>query len=255
MTTDSTLVTLLVEDEIQGSYAARNKGVRQAKGSLIAFIDADMTVRADWLESLALSHRKHGWDYAGCEMAVYTECDTWTARYDKTLYGFPVEKYLKERNFVHTGCLTTTQDVFNTVGLFDTQMTSQGDHEFGERVSDAGFNQQFISEAVMYHPARTNLHTWLKKQSRIGRGATEKRRLHPEIVWGSTLSNPRRFLPPHPGRFHERLTDAVDDPTLAESIAFYALDTASKYARTVGSLREQYRAKFEKHTKGTDGTR
>lgn len=234
------LVTLLVEDEIQGSYAARNKGVRHASGDLLAFIDADMTVRADWLESLAASHRKHGWDYAGCEMAVYTECETWTARYDKNLWGFPVEQHLRERNFVQTACLTATRRVFDTVGLFDARMTSTGDQEFGKRVHAAGFDQQFISRVTMYHPARTDLHSWLKKQMRLGRGAIELRHLHPEFAEATAPTNLRRFLPPHPGRFRARLTDGLDDPSLTEIAALYALDTVSKYARTVGSICEQY---------------
>ncbi|WP_079977633.1 glycosyltransferase [Halococcus sediminicola] len=233
------LVTLLVENEVQGSYAARNEGIRNARGSLIAFIDADMTVRADWLESLAASHREHGWDYAGCEMATYTECVTWTARYDSLLRGFPVERYLRERNFVQTGCLTTTQEVFDAVGLFDARISSQADGEFGKRVHEAGFDQHFEPEITMYHPARETLRPWLKKQFRIGRGAVELRRYHPEHAESAHPLHPRQFLPLRPQGFYARLTDATD-PTPHETAAFYAFDYASKLARAAGGLYEQY---------------
>ena len=43
------LVKYVIEDNIQSSYAARNKGIIVAKGELISFIDADMTVREEWL--------------------------------------------------------------------------------------------------------------------------------------------------------------------------------------------------------------
>jgi glycosyltransferase involved in cell wall biosynthesis len=233
------LVTLLVEDEIQGSYAARNEGIRHARGSLIAFIDADMTVRADWLESLVASHRKHGWDYAGCEMAMYTERETWTARYDTLLRGFPVERYLRERNFVQTGCLTTTQEVFESVGLFDERISSQADGEFGKRVHKAGFDQHFEPEITMYHPARESLRPWLKKQFRIGRGAVELRRYHPEHAESAHPLHPRQFLPLRPRGFYSRLTDATD-PTPRETAVFYGLDYASKLARAAGGLYERY---------------
>ncbi|EMA39643.1 glycosyltransferase, type 2 [Halococcus morrhuae DSM 1307] len=233
------LVTLLVEDEIQGSYAARNEGIRNARGSIIAFIDADMTVRADWLESLVASHREHGWDYAGCEMAMYTEHETWTARYDTFLRGFPVERYLHERNFVQTGCLTTTKEVFDAVGLFDARIASHGDEEFGKRVHEAGFNQHFESSITMYHPAREALRPWLKKQFRIGRGAVELQRYHPENAESAHPLHPRQFLPLQPRDFYARLTDATD-PTPRETGIFYALDYASKLARAAGSLYEQY---------------
>ena len=233
------LVTLLVEGEIQGSYAARNKGIQHARGPLIAFIDADMTVQADWLESLVASHREHGWDYAGCEMAMYAERETWTARYDMFLRGFPVERYLRERNFVQTGCLTTTQEVFDSVGLFDARITSQADGEFGKRVHEAGFDQHFEPSITMYHPAREAMWPWMKKQFRIGRGAVQLRRYCPERAEGMHPLHPRQFLPLRPRRFYTRLTDATD-PTLNETAVFYGFDYASKLARAVGGLYEQY---------------
>ena len=232
------LVTLLVEDEIQGSYAARNEGIRHARGSLIAFIDADMTVRADWLESLVASHCEHGWDYAGCEMATYADRETWTARYDTLLRGFPVKRYLRERNFVQTGCLTTTREVFKSVGLFDARISSQADGEFGKRVHEAGFDQHFEPSVTMYHPAREALGPWLKKQFRIGRGAVELRRYHPEHAESAHPLHPRQFLPLRPRSFYARLTDATD-PTPRETAVFYALDYASKLTRAAGGLYEQ----------------
>ena len=67
------LVSLLVEDEIQSSYAARNRGIERACGSLVAFIDADMTVEPTWAESVVASRREHGWDYMGCRIETYVE--------------------------------------------------------------------------------------------------------------------------------------------------------------------------------------
>jgi len=42
---------LLVEDEIQGSYAARNAGIERATGEVLAFTDADCTPAPTWIES------------------------------------------------------------------------------------------------------------------------------------------------------------------------------------------------------------
>jgi glycosyltransferase involved in cell wall biosynthesis len=44
-------VNLLHEPE-QGSYAARNRGIRAAQGEVVAFSDPDCEVQADWLEKI-----------------------------------------------------------------------------------------------------------------------------------------------------------------------------------------------------------
>src|SRR5262245_9881137 len=45
-------VQLLHEDGIQSSYAARNRGVHAAQGTLLAFTDADCVADPSWLSEL-----------------------------------------------------------------------------------------------------------------------------------------------------------------------------------------------------------
>jgi glycosyltransferase involved in cell wall biosynthesis len=42
----------LMEEPDQGSYAARNRGIRGARGEIVAFTDPDCVPREDWLEQI-----------------------------------------------------------------------------------------------------------------------------------------------------------------------------------------------------------
>lgn len=232
-------VHLLVEDEVQGSYAARNEGVRHARGELVSFVDADVTVEENWAESVVASFEEHGWDYMGCTIELYVEGEeTLGSTYDELLGGFPVERYMKERDFTVTACLSIRHELFEEVGPFDARLASHGDEEFGKRVAAAGLDQQFEPEIIVYHPARATLHAWLEKQFRIGRGAVQMRTYHPNRKEIDHPLSPKRFLPPRPRQFYARLADSVD-PTVREAGALYALDYLSKLARTGGGIYER----------------
>src|SRR5438445_6128164 len=45
---------VLVEEGRRGAAAARNAGIRRARGAVVAFTDADCTVDADWLSELVV---------------------------------------------------------------------------------------------------------------------------------------------------------------------------------------------------------
>jgi cellulose synthase/poly-beta-1,6-N-acetylglucosamine synthase-like glycosyltransferase len=50
-------VKLLYERDVQGSYAARNRGIRHAGGEILAFTDADCRVHPQWLRCLQAPFR------------------------------------------------------------------------------------------------------------------------------------------------------------------------------------------------------
>src|SRR3990170_2881853 len=56
-------VLYLLEDEIQSSYAARNKGIGYAQGEIFAFTDSDCVASKNWLKEAMLLFRN---ERVGC---------------------------------------------------------------------------------------------------------------------------------------------------------------------------------------------
>jgi glycosyltransferase involved in cell wall biosynthesis len=234
-------VSLLIEDEIQSPAAARNRGIEHATGSILAFIDTDMTVDATWLTSLVETLEAGGHDYMGCAVETYPleGRETTASRYD-SLFAFPMEDYLQNSKFVGTGCLTVRKEVFDTVGVFDPHLFSAEDKEFGRRVYEAGFDQHFEPTITMYHPARTSTIEQVKKSFRIGRGKGQLRNRYPDRFELPSPFRSRDYLPLKPGWFHSRIT-RTNESSIQEFVALYLLASSKKIVNSAGSLYEYLR--------------
>ena len=245
-TYDDDRITLLHETDVQSSYAARNTGIRHSDAEILAFVDADMTVPEDWLESALDAVYAADADYMGCNVELTLPDDPpLPARYDHHT-GFPVEGYLQSQRFAPTCCLFVRREVFEDVGLFDHRLESGGDKEFGNRVHDAGYDLHFAEGATMSHPTRDSLRAHMKKDRRVGRGLCQLQRFHPDRYGTpgvpprpSGIKRPDRDLPPSDrvafgalstfltgmralGYYEEYVTGSAADP--AESVPELAAD-------------------------------
>lgn len=185
-------LSVYTEAEIQGSYAARNRGIGKSNSNYIGFLDADETVDDDWLETALKAMNKQDVDYLGCSVELTLPEDTFVGRYNART-GFPVRKYLEEEHYAPTCALLVKREVFDEVGPFDARLISGGDRQFGERVHEAGYDQGYAEDATVYHPARTTFRSLGKKNFRVGRGFCQMQRYYPE-----RYGDPG--IPPRPSR-------------------------------------------------------
>jgi len=221
-----------VEDEIQGSYAARNAGIEATEGDILAFIDADMWVESDWVESIR-KRVESGTRYLGCNVVVVAETDGLVARYNKQS-AFPVETYLEQSNFAPTCCLVVHRTVIEDVGPFDERLFSGGDGEFGQRVHDAGYRQEFVEDIQMYHPARESLAELITKHHRVGRGIIQRARYHPAKFDHRHPLHPFGFLPVRPSVIAALFPDA----RRTQQVLYFLIAYLLKLSSTAGRIRE-----------------
>lgn len=227
------IVSLLVEEQIQSSYAARNTGIRSSTGDIFVFVDADMTVPEDWLAAAHEEFRRTNADYMGCAVELTLPDDpTLAARYDHHT-GFPVEQYIEHQRFAPTCCLFVRRAVVEDVGLFDHRLISGGDKEFGDRVFEAGYTMHFARDIRMYHPTRNSLRELVKKDRRVGRGLCQLQRYHPE-----RFGTPG--VPPRPSGIKRPETDL----SMQKRLTFGAVSKLLTGIRGLGY--------YEEYLKGSD---
>lgn len=224
------------ESEIQSSYAARNTGIRESYGETILFVDSDVEVGEHWAQNMMAELTAKEVDYLGCKVEVMSsQQQNFWERYDRTL-SFPVEEYMKSKNFAPTCALAVRRDVFAEVGLFDERLVSGGDREFGNRVASSPFEQGYTEVAVAYHPARDSLVATKSKAVRIGRGREQMRQYHPEVGSYHYPLHPINFVPPSPIMFRRRISN--QDEGVPALTVMYLLEYFLKICQQYGSLQE-----------------
>ena len=240
------LVRILVEDCIQSSYAARNKGIKASKGSIIAFIDADMSVDKDWLTRIVNSLEKYGVNYLACKVEIYLKENSIFGLYDK-MTGFPVEQYILNNHFAPTCCLVVRKNIFNNVGVFDSRLVSSGDYEFGNRVYRFGYKLYYDPTIIMMHPARSSFKKIFYKSFRIGRGIQQLSFYYPEYYKEKHRNNlnPRYYFPSKPWKYFKSMkgNKIWDKSSFLTKVRFYLINWQMKLTAQIGYIYENFRKK------------
>ena len=163
----------LICESRRGSYAARNKGILNAKGPVLAFTDSDCIPLEDWLEKGVkhlLSQQNMGLVAGKIEITVGdTENPTAIEVYEK-ITAFQQKIYVEKSKFGATANLFTFRNIIKDVGYFNDTFLSSGDNEWGNRVFEAGYKQIYADDTCILHPARKTFSQRFKKRIRIIRG-------------------------------------------------------------------------------------
>lgn len=177
----------LLHEATPGPGPARNLGVENSVGDVLAFIDADCLADPDWLAVAATEMAYHDAVILGGDVRIaYVNPDrlTMLEAYE-SIYAYRMDRYIAREGFTGTGNLVVRRDILARVGPFAGIGIAE-DIDWGRRATGLGLRIKFVADMKVFHPARTRYPELKSKWDRhIGHAFTlNGRKLLRLVVWG-----------------------------------------------------------------------
>jgi len=168
------VVRVDASDRVGAAYA-RNVGAANARGYLLAFVDADDVVGSGWLEAMAAALENHAVVASRFEYAALNPHAAQQGRKAQTEGLIP---YRRPAFLPHAGgCgLGVRSDVFESVGGFNEAYRVLEDTDFAWRVQLSGHEIWFEPDAVVHIRLRPTLRGSFRQSFRYGEAHAQLQR-------------------------------------------------------------------------------
>jgi mycofactocin glycosyltransferase len=141
---------VLVCEGTRGPGAARNAGLRGARGDVIAFTDADCVVDRDWLSRMVAPLRDPCVGIAGGTILARRPANA-VERFGETIHDHRMAIEVYRPPYAITMSWASRRDVLLELGGFDERFRRGEDSDLSYRVGRAGYALVFVPEAVVHH--------------------------------------------------------------------------------------------------------
>lgn len=152
--------------------AARNAGIRAARGAHVAFLADDMAVRPDWLRRRVAKHRAGFRAVGGAVINGTPFHPLGTADYYLEYSSVvPSGRGLAAQSIPHG--LSYDRDLFDRLGLFPEDVSTGEDTLFNARCLRAGVPMGFDARVRMAHANHVRFRGFLRHHYEHGRGLVQ----------------------------------------------------------------------------------
>ena len=164
---------IVLSEPRRGAYAARNRGLAAAGGSVVAFTDADCAPAPGWLEAMAAALDAGDIHLAlGRVVSPPSSSLALLSAYEhhRALYIFGGRHCA--HYYGYTNNMAATRAVFESLGRFD-EVERGADVVFVRRVAEAlgPGTVRYVPEAIVEHLEMTDARVWLRKMFIYGRSS------------------------------------------------------------------------------------
>lgn len=152
-----------LKQDNSGASAARNTGLRAARGELIAFLDADDLWLPQYLEQQLKFMREYGCDLACADAMIFgVSADAGRSYMDSLMPSAPpqgqvtfLELVNAERSLITSG-VVVRRDLTLEVGLFDETLRNAQDFDLWLRLARHGARLAYHRQVLLSYRSRPN---------------------------------------------------------------------------------------------------
>jgi GT2 family glycosyltransferase len=149
----------LLTELTPGPGHARNRGIADSAGDVVALIDADCRAHPHWVSAAVAAIRAPGSSGVvggDVRIDVLNPSRLTSLEAYESVFAYRQQLYIRRDGYSGTGNLAMLRSVFDKVGPFGGIHIAE-DVDWGRRAKAAGYPARFCADMIVYHPARTSI--------------------------------------------------------------------------------------------------
>ena len=226
----------ILDEQKKGASAARNTGIKNSKGEIIVFTDADCRVDKQWLRNIVKPFEESKIGVVGGKILSIQPCN-----YIENFGDIINNNEAAINDKTLPSCISmnwaSKLSVLNEVGMFDEDLLRSHDVDLSWRILKAGYSLRYEPNAIIYHKHINNLKDLFHKGFVHGFYGTKLLHKHEEYlnekgikrVYWSTYTN-----------IFKSVIKILTANEKENAICYFTFNGSKKLGKILGSIRFNY---------------
>jgi glycosyltransferase involved in cell wall biosynthesis len=226
----------ILYEEKKGPAVARNKGLLNARGDVVAFTDSDCVVDKDWLQQIVFPLQDDSIGIVGGKILAKRPCNKIEE------FGEKIHDHNRAINefkppYVITMNWASRLCVLKEVGLFNDGFRRGEDGDLSYRIFQAGYKLVYKPEAIVYHRNEKTLSGLFQEGYLHGYHSIKNLKSHKNFL---KKFGHRRFNPSSYTEILSSFAKFILGRNQSDSLCYFVFNSGKKIGKFFGSIRFFY---------------